>query len=75
LYGSSLHAVTTATERKAAKGASTDVVVKAVVHALTARRPRTRYVVGEHSAFQIALGRALPDRWRDALIVRHLGLK
>jgi NAD(P)-dependent dehydrogenase (short-subunit alcohol dehydrogenase family) len=67
LYGSSLHAVTTATERKAAKGASTDVVVKAVVHALTARRPRTRYVVGEHSAFQI--------RWRDALIVRHLGLK
>jgi NAD(P)-dependent dehydrogenase (short-subunit alcohol dehydrogenase family) len=75
LYGSSLHAVTTATQREAAKGASTYVVVKAVVHALTARRPRTRYVVGEHSALQIALGRALPDRWRDALITRHLGLK
>jgi NAD(P)-dependent dehydrogenase (short-subunit alcohol dehydrogenase family) len=75
LYGSSLHAVTSATQREAAKGASTDVVVKAVVHALTARRPRSRYVVGANSAFQIALGRALPDRWRDALIVRHLGLK
>jgi hypothetical protein len=51
------------------------VVVKAVVHALTARRPRTRYVVGAHSNFQISLARALPDRWRDALIARHMGLK
>jgi hypothetical protein len=54
---------------------STDVVVKAVEHALTAPRPRTRYVVGANSNFQIGLARALPDRWRDALITRQLGLK
>jgi len=75
LYGASRRAVRDAMEREGAKAASTEVVVKAVVHALAARRPRTRYVVGANSAFQISLARALPDRWRDALIVRHLGLK
>ena len=75
LYGASMRAVRDAIEREGAQAAPTDVVVKAVVHALTARRPRTRYVVGANSGFQISLARALPDRWRDALIVRHLGLK
>jgi NAD(P)-dependent dehydrogenase (short-subunit alcohol dehydrogenase family) len=75
LYGASFRAVEAATRREAAKAAPTEVVVKAVVHALTARRPRTRYVVGEHSKFQIGIARALPDRWRDALITRQLGLK
>jgi NAD(P)-dependent dehydrogenase (short-subunit alcohol dehydrogenase family) len=75
LYGPYMRAVRDSTEREAADGASTEVVVKALVHALTARRPRTRYAVGAHSGFQIRLGRALPDRWRDALIARHFGLK
>jgi hypothetical protein len=75
LYEPSLRAVRDATARDAAKAASTEVVVKAVVHALAARRPRTRYVVGAHSSFQISLARALPDRWRDALIARHMGIK
>ena len=75
LYGASMRTVRDTIEREAAQAASTEVVVKAVVHALAARRPRTRYVVGAHSGFQISLGRALPDRWRDALIARHMGLK
>jgi NAD(P)-dependent dehydrogenase (short-subunit alcohol dehydrogenase family) len=75
LYGPSFRAVEDATRRESAKAVPTDVVVKAVVHALTAPRPRTRYVVGANSGFQISLARALPDRWRDALITRQLGLK
>jgi NAD(P)-dependent dehydrogenase (short-subunit alcohol dehydrogenase family) len=75
LYGRAMKAVTIATEREAAKGSSTEVVTKAVVHALTARRPRTRYVVGPQSGLQIGLFRALPDRWRDSLILQKLGLK
>jgi len=75
LYGSSLHAVLAGIKREAAKAVSTEVVVKAVVHALATRRPRTRYVVGAHSSLQISLGRAMPDRWRDGLIARQLGLK
>jgi NAD(P)-dependent dehydrogenase (short-subunit alcohol dehydrogenase family) len=75
LYGPYVPGVRASIEREAAKAAPTEVVVKAVAHALTARRPRTRYVVGNHSSFQISLVRALPDRWRDALIARQLGLK
>jgi NAD(P)-dependent dehydrogenase (short-subunit alcohol dehydrogenase family) len=74
-YGPSMRAVGSATQLEAAKGAPTEVVVKAVVHALTARRPRSRYVVGNYSRLQIGLFRALPDRWCDALIMRKLGLK
>ena len=75
LYGAAFGTVCDATQREAAKGSPTEFVVKAVVHALTARRPRTRYVVGPQPAWQIRLARALPDRWRDNMIVRHLGLK
>jgi NAD(P)-dependent dehydrogenase (short-subunit alcohol dehydrogenase family) len=75
LYGSNMGAASRAIEREAAKAVSTEVVVKAVVHALTARRPRTRYVVGAQSGFQIGIARALPDRWRDILIARQMGLK
>ena len=75
LYEPHLRSAAEATRRDAAQAAPTEVVVKAVVHALTARRPRTRYSVGPHSGWQIRMGRALPDRWRDALIARHMGLK
>lgn len=75
LYGPALRAFRQGIEAEAARGAPTDVVVKAVVHALTARRPRTRYVVGNQSGLQIKFFRALPDRWRDALIARRLGIK
>ncbi len=51
LYGAAMRTVREVTERDAAQAAPTDVVVKAVVHALAARRPRTRYVVGPHSGF------------------------
>jgi NAD(P)-dependent dehydrogenase (short-subunit alcohol dehydrogenase family) len=75
LYEPYLLAARDATRREAAKGVPPEVVAKAVAHALLARRPRTRYVVGQHSRFQVSLGRSLPDRWRDALIARHLGIE
>jgi NAD(P)-dependent dehydrogenase (short-subunit alcohol dehydrogenase family) len=43
-------------------------VVKAVVHAMTARRPKTRYLVGRDAWFWLLLN-LLPDRWRDWLIL------
>ncbi len=79
LYGPAVRAVREATAADAAKGAATDVVANAVAHSLSARRPRTRYMVGNPSALQLRLQirffRSLPDRWRDALIARHLGIK
>jgi NAD(P)-dependent dehydrogenase (short-subunit alcohol dehydrogenase family) len=46
-------------------------VVKAVHHAMTARRPRTRYVVGRDARLWLLLN-TLPDRWRDRLILGDL---
>lgn len=49
-------------------------VADAVEHALTARRPRTRYLVGKDAYLQKAFVRLVPDRLRDRLIRRILGV-
>jgi hypothetical protein len=46
------------------------VVAHAIVHALTARRPRTRYVLGRSARLQAALARGAPTRVVDRLIAR-----
>jgi len=48
-----------------------DVVVKAVEHAMTARKPKTRYVVGRDARMWLVLN-LLPDRWRDRLILSRV---
>jgi len=47
-------------------------VVDAILHALTARRPRSRYVIGKEARVQAALARALPTPVFDRLIARLL---
>ena len=49
-------------------------VAAAVEHALTTARPKTRYVIGLDAHLQLLMARFVPDRMRDALIVRALGL-
>jgi len=48
-------------------------VADAVEHALTARKPRTRYVVGVDARVQGLAATLLPDRLRDRIISRFLG--
>jgi NAD(P)-dependent dehydrogenase (short-subunit alcohol dehydrogenase family) len=56
-------------------GSPPRVVAEAVVRAVTARRPRARYVVGQ-GARALLLARALlPDRAYDGLVRRVLGTK
>jgi NAD(P)-dependent dehydrogenase (short-subunit alcohol dehydrogenase family) len=45
-----------------------DVIAEAILHAATARRPKTRYPVGKGARSIFALRRFLPDRAFDALI-------
>jgi NAD(P)-dependent dehydrogenase (short-subunit alcohol dehydrogenase family) len=45
------------------------LVTRAVVHAFTSPRPRTRYRMGKDSSARKWLSR-LPDRWVDALVAR-----
>jgi NAD(P)-dependent dehydrogenase (short-subunit alcohol dehydrogenase family) len=49
-------------------------VARAVAQALTARTPRTRYLVGAEAHLRAALRAWLPDRLHDALVRRILNL-
>lgn len=47
-------------------------VAEAVLHALSARRPKPRYIVGRDSALAIRLLNRFPTRFRDWVIMRGL---
>jgi hypothetical protein len=61
------------TEKTASSAIDPVNVAKVVEHALTATRPRTRYLVGRDARIQ-AVVRRVPDRTRDALLARMIGL-
>jgi NAD(P)-dependent dehydrogenase (short-subunit alcohol dehydrogenase family) len=45
-------------------------VAEVVAHALTAQRPRTRYLVGPRARAMATMRAVLPDRWFDAMLER-----
>ena len=74
LYGQALEALRRGAARSERDAIPPDAVVAAVVHALTAPRPRTRYVIGGRAKVQAAIARWVPDRARDRLLTRVLRL-
>jgi NAD(P)-dependent dehydrogenase (short-subunit alcohol dehydrogenase family) len=74
LYGERLARALETAEKVGAHGISPDRVAKAIQRALTARRPRTRYLVGLDARGQVLLSSLLPDRAFDRLIARVLGI-
>ncbi|HST26275.1 MAG TPA: SDR family oxidoreductase [Gaiellaceae bacterium] len=70
-YGPRLAAMRATAAKRAAKAAPVDTVARAVEHALTASRPRTRYLVGRDARIRAAIER-LPDRLRDRVVARAL---
>lgn len=54
-------------------GVPPDDVADAVEHALTASKPKTRYVIGRQAKIRAAVARYLPDRFLDRGIARQLG--
>jgi len=72
LYGEAIAGVRRRLRQSEGSAASPEGCARAVAHALTARRPRTRYPVGLDARVQIALAGLLPDRLRDRLIARLL---
>ena len=55
------------------RGLPPRAIAEVIGKALTADRPRTRYVVGNDAKVRAQLGRLLPDRAMDRLIGRALG--
>lgn len=73
-YDAAIAAVRKAARETGERGIPADRVAKVVAHALAAKHPKTRYLVGRDARVQ-AIGRSLvPDRLRDRLISRYLGL-
>jgi NAD(P)-dependent dehydrogenase (short-subunit alcohol dehydrogenase family) len=73
LYGELIPRLRALTERTGRAGISPDRVAQAVQHALSARRPKTRYLVGNDARAQATL-RVLPDRAREAALARFIGM-
>jgi NAD(P)-dependent dehydrogenase (short-subunit alcohol dehydrogenase family) len=69
-YGPLIATVRTASEQGAKTGLPPDAVAKDVAHALTARKPKTRYLVGREAKSRALLARIAGDRAIDAGVAR-----
>jgi NAD(P)-dependent dehydrogenase (short-subunit alcohol dehydrogenase family) len=74
LYGDKVARMAKVLEKVGARGVPPEKVAEAVAHALTAKRPRTRYLVGADARMTLLMRRLLPDRVRDRLVARATGL-
>jgi len=74
LYAPLIEAAQRAVGQRSGAAIPADVVAQAVEHALTSSAPRTRYRVGTDAKLQYALARLLPDRLRDRVLLRVLGM-
>ncbi|HEX5474758.1 MAG TPA: SDR family oxidoreductase [Vicinamibacterales bacterium] len=72
-YGAAIAKVQDAAAAAARRGIHPDEVARVVERALTSRNPRPRYVVGRDARLQLFV-RAIPDRLRDRLLTRGIGL-
>ena len=74
LYGAGIAAISKFIAQGERSGVPPLEVARAVEHALTATRPKTRYVVGRDAKMRLVLTRLLPTRVMDRVIVRAMGL-
>jgi NAD(P)-dependent dehydrogenase (short-subunit alcohol dehydrogenase family) len=75
LYGRLADRIREETEKIPDRGVSPDEVAKAIEAALTASRPKTRYVVGRDAKVRLKIKALVGDRRFDALIARTLDWK
>jgi NAD(P)-dependent dehydrogenase (short-subunit alcohol dehydrogenase family) len=73
LYGKLVAALRRQVEAIQTKtGIEPEAVAEPILHALTASKPRTRYLVGRDAKLQWAIARRVPDRLFDRLVAREL---
>ena len=69
-YGETMERMLKGAAKLGEKGGPTKDVSRAIIHALTSKRPRTRYVVGRDARIAISTTRYMPDRLRDRFITK-----
>lgn len=74
-YREDFYAVRKATEQISRRAIPASKVVDAVVHALTAPRPKTRYPVASATAWTLWAFLRVPDRIWDRIVLHAVGLK
>jgi NAD(P)-dependent dehydrogenase (short-subunit alcohol dehydrogenase family) len=70
LYGKRLEGMLATADKTAARGVEPVDVAEAVADALTARRPKARYVVGPDARAQVVMRSVLPTRVMDSVTAR-----
>jgi NAD(P)-dependent dehydrogenase (short-subunit alcohol dehydrogenase family) len=73
-YGPALEKLAEQISHHAATGSPPEVVAESVLHALTSKKPRTRYPAGAGAKRMLLMRRILPDRQFDRIILRAGGL-
>ncbi len=71
-YARLIGKIRAAAEANARDGLPPSAVAEVIGEALTADRPRTRYLIGREAKVRARLARVLPDRAFDALVARAL---
>jgi NAD(P)-dependent dehydrogenase (short-subunit alcohol dehydrogenase family) len=74
LYGDKVSRMSEVLEKIGARGVPPEKVAEAIGHALTAKRPKTRYLVGADARMTLLMRRLVPDRIRDRIVARAAGL-
>jgi NAD(P)-dependent dehydrogenase (short-subunit alcohol dehydrogenase family) len=74
LYGEAIEAYRDVARKTGARGIPPERVAARIEHALSARRPRVRYLVGADARGQAFASRILPDRIVDWLVARATGM-
>jgi NAD(P)-dependent dehydrogenase (short-subunit alcohol dehydrogenase family) len=72
-YGEIIEAIAKVSRENATDGVSPQEVADAVTHAITADKPKTRYLVGRDAKLRAPVAKFMPDRLMDAAIGRALG--
>jgi NAD(P)-dependent dehydrogenase (short-subunit alcohol dehydrogenase family) len=74
LYEAAAQSIRESVGQAAARAIPVDAVVEAVLHALTAKRPKTRYLVGRDAKLRAVMVKWLPDRFQDWIQKKALNL-
>ena len=74
LYGRDVEAFAKAFLKVGTRAMPAEAVADTVLHALTAKKPKPRYVIGREAKVRLALSRILPARAMDAITSRVVGI-